>query len=152
MDISSHVDPGLRCMSDKELTGIILENLIDNAIKFHNYSDRVNPFVRVEITSKGDQVLLSVVDNGIGVDEKNKNEIFKLFVRATDRSDTGGIGLYLSKLATLKLGGDITVSKSMEGYTVFKVLLPQDLSPVIEKRQADEMRREKRKQKLLKAT
>jgi len=146
------VDPGLRCISDKELTGIILENLIDNAIKFHNYSDRVNPFVRIEITSKGDQVLLSVVDNGIGVDEKNKNEIFKLFVRATDRSDTGGIGLYLSKLATLKLGGDITVSKSMEGYTVFKVLLPQDLSPVIEKRQADEMRREKRKQKLLKAT
>lgn len=131
---------------------IILENLIDNAIKFHNNSERVDPFVRIEIGYEGEWVAVKVIDNGIGIDKESKDKIFQLFVRATERSDTGGIGLYLSQLATLKLGGDIHVTKSEEGYTVFKVLFPQDLTPIIEKRREEELKKEKQKQKVLKVT
>lgn len=148
IDISYDVEPGLQFRSDKEMAKIILENLIDNAIKFHNYSQRVDPFVRVEIASEGGCVSVKVIDNGIGIDKESKDKIFQLFVRATERSETGGIGLYLSKLATLKLGGDIVVDKSEEGYTIFKVLFPPDLVPVIERRNAEETMREKQKQKV----
>ncbi|MEQ8363738.1 MAG: tetratricopeptide repeat-containing sensor histidine kinase [Cyclobacteriaceae bacterium] len=152
IDISYNVEPDLDFRSDKEMAKIILENLIDNAIKYHNNSLRVDPFVRIEIGKEGKWVSAKVIDNGIGIDEESKEKIFQLFVRASERSDSGGIGLYLSKLATIKLGGDIVVSKSEEGYTVFKVLFPPDLVPVIEKRKAEDLRREKQKQKVLKVT
>jgi signal transduction histidine kinase len=152
IDISYYVEPDLDFRSDKEMAKIILENLIDNAIKYHNDSARVDPFVRIEIGREGEWVCAKVIDNGIGINEDSKDKIFQLFVRASERSDSGGIGLYLSKLATIKLGGDIYVSKSEEGYTVFKVLFPPDLIPVIEKRKAEELKREKQKQKVLKVT
>lgn len=152
IDISYTIAPDLNFRSDKEMAKIILENLIDNAIKYHNDSERVNPFVRIEIGKERDWVCVKVIDNGIGIDEDSKDKIFQLFVRASERSDSGGIGLYLSKLATLKLGGDIYLSKLEEGYTVFKVLFPPDLAPVIERRKAEELRREKQKQKVLKVT
>ncbi|MCB0491012.1 MAG: tetratricopeptide repeat protein [Cyclobacteriaceae bacterium] len=152
IDISYYVAPDLEFRSDKEMAKIILENLIDNAIKYHNDSARVDPFVRIEIAREGEWVCAKVIDNGIGINEDSKDKIFQLFVRASERSDSGGIGLYLSKLATIKLGGDIYVSKSEEGYTVFKVLFPPDLIPVIEKRKAEELKREKQKQKVLKVT
>ncbi|MEQ9414775.1 MAG: tetratricopeptide repeat-containing sensor histidine kinase [Cyclobacteriaceae bacterium] len=151
-DISYSVVPYLVFSSDMEMAKIILENLIDNAIKYHNNSMRVDPFVKIEIGKEGKWVCAKVIDNGIGIDEESKEKIFQLFVRASERSDSGGIGLYLSKLATIKLGGDIHVSTSEEGYTVFKVLFPPDLVPVIEKRKEEEVRREKQKQKVLKVT
>ncbi|MFZ1808788.1 MAG: tetratricopeptide repeat-containing sensor histidine kinase [Cyclobacteriaceae bacterium] len=150
--ISYYVAPDLDFRSDKEMAKIILENLIDNAIKYHNDSTRIDPFVKIEIGMEGEWVSAKVIDNGIGIDEESKDKIFQLFVRASERSDSGGIGLYLSKLATVKLGGDIYLSKSKEGYTVFKVLFPPDLVPVIEKRKAEELKREKQKQKVLKVT
>jgi len=150
IDISYYVEPGLKFRSDKAMAKIILENLIDNAIKFHNYSERVDSFIRIEITAEGEWVSVKVIDNGIGIDRESKDKIFQLFVRATERSETGGIGLYLSKLATLKLGGDIYASETEEGHTVFKVLFPPDLISIIEKRDAEERKREKQKQKVLK--
>lgn len=152
IDISYSVAPDLNFWSDKGMAKIILENLIDNAIKYHNDSKRVDPFVRIEIAKEGERVCAKVIDNGIGIDEESKDKIFQLFVRASERSESGGIGLYLSKLATTKLGGDIYVSKSEEGYTVFKVCFPPDLVPVIEKRKEEELKREKQKQKVLKVT
>ena len=150
--ISYQVQPDLKFRSDKEMAKIILENLIDNAIKFHNDSARVDPFVRVEIGTEGEWVSVKVIDNGIGIEKDSKNKIFQLFVRASERSDSGGIGLYLSKLATLKLGGSIDVTTSSEGYTVFKVLFPPDLIPIIAQRKEDELKREKHKQKVLKVS
>lgn len=152
INITYYVQPDLDFRSDKEMAKIILENLIDNAIKYHNDSTRIDPFVKIEIGMEGDWVSVKVIDNGIGIDEESKDKIFQLFVRASERSDSGGIGLYLSKLATVKLGGDIYLSKSKEGYTVFKVLFPPDLVPVIEKRKAEELKREKQKQKVLKVS
>jgi len=44
--------------------------------------------------------------------------------RASERSGTGGIGLYLSKLATEKLGGKINLRTTSEGHTEFYVFFP----------------------------
>ena len=84
--------------SDKELVRIVLENLIDNAIKFYNDSDRVNSFVKIHINSmpKGG-VIVRVIDNGIGISESSPGKLFQMFSRASERSETGGIGLYITK-------------------------------------------------------
>ena len=49
---------------------------------------------------------------------------FQMFMRASERSDTGGIGLYLAKLATEKVGGEINLVSTDEKYTEFIVQFP----------------------------
>lgn len=119
--------------SDTELVRLVLENLIDNAIKFYNDSDRVTPFVHIKIYNKGESsVSVSVIDNGIGVTAPKPEKIFQIFSRGSERSETGGVGLYLSKLATEKLGGTIQLQYTPEGYTEFYVSLPSKLPELIE--------------------
>lgn len=150
MKFTYDVEPGLNFRSDKEMTRIILENLIDNAIKFYNDSQRIDPFVYVRVFSEGQHVVVKVTDNGIGIDESSKDKIFNLFVRASERSDSGGIGLYLSKLASTKLGGTIELTPTSDSTTQFTVTFPRDLLGVLEERRAEELKREKQRQNAIK--
>jgi signal transduction histidine kinase len=122
--IKKEVDKALSFNTDRELIRIILENLIDNAIKFHNDSDRIDPFARVKIDQTNGSLEVYVIDNGLGVSQVDPVKIFQMFSRASERSGTGGIGLYLTKLATERLGGIISLGVTSEGYTEFKVTLP----------------------------
>ncbi|NJN41115.1 MAG: sensor histidine kinase [Flammeovirgaceae bacterium] len=140
--INRQVNVDVDLKSDNELVAIILENLIDNAIKFHNESPRVTPFVNIRIETEGNKVAIRVIDNGIGIKHIDKEKIFQMFVRASQRSDTGGIGLYLSKLATEKLDGVIDLRTTKEGYTEFIVKLPADLGPILAKRIEVEKKKE----------
>jgi signal transduction histidine kinase len=124
LSISKDICPKINFQSDKEFVRIILENLIDNAIKFHNDSDRVEPFVNISIHEKDDHVSINVVDNGIGISEGHPDKIFQMFSRASERSETGGIGLYITKTAAEKLGGTVHLKTTPEGYTEFYVKLP----------------------------
>ncbi len=127
MEITYEVSEGVAFNSDRALVEIVLENLIENAVKFYNKSDRVQPFVKILATEEQDFVVIKVIDNGIGIDERSREHIFELFIRASERSESGGIGLYLSKLAVTKLGGTIDFFSSAEGFTEFTVRLPKDL-------------------------
>lgn len=124
-EIKKHIQNDITLQSDKDLVRIILENLIDNAIKFHNDSDRVDPFVEIRISNENEKgVVARVIDNGIGIAEVKPDKIFQMFSRASERSGTGGIGLYLSKLATEKLGGQIHLRTTPDGHTEFYVTFP----------------------------
>ena len=129
--------------SDKKLVRIILENLISNSIKFYDQSIRVEPYVRIEVSKENNFLLFSVVDNGIGINEDSKNNIFQMFVRASERSQTGGIGLYLSRLATEKLGGTIELVSMPDKLTCFHVKIPVDLEPVVKAREEERLMKEK---------
>lgn len=124
LSIEREVGEVVKFRSDSSLLRIILENLIDNAIKFYNDSQRIKPFVKIQIGMEGDQIGIHVIDNGIGISEADPEKIFQMFSRASERSGTGGIGLYLSKLATEKLGGVINFRTTEQRYTEFYVLFP----------------------------
>jgi signal transduction histidine kinase len=147
LTVQTKIDPKVNLKSDLGMVKIILENLIDNAIKFYTASERVDPFVRISIASVNETVQVSVVDNGIGIHEANQHKIFELFVRASERSESGGIGLYLSRLATSKLGGEINFTKTEEGHTQFTALFPPDLQPILDKRKEEEKRLQAEKEK-----
>lgn len=124
-EIKKDIQPNISFQSDKDLVRIILENLIDNAIKFYNDSERIQPFVHIKIGMQdAKEVVVQVIDNGIGIAEAKPDKIFQMFSRASERSGTGGIGLYLSKLATEKLGGQIQLRTNPDGYTEFFVSFP----------------------------
>lgn len=150
LKITYDVEDNLNFRSDREMTRIILENLIDNSIKFYNDSQRMDPFVRVRVFNQGENVVVKVTDNGIGIEENSRSKIFNLFVRASERSDSGGIGLYLTRLATSKLGGTIEFTPTADNTTEFTVTFPRDLLLVLEERRAEERKREKQQQNTIK--
>ncbi len=129
--INTFIDPRAEIQSDKELVRIVLENLIDNAIKFYNDSERVESFMNVHISNvDNNTVKARVIDNGIGISESSPSKLFQMFSRASERSETGGIGLYITKTATEKIGGRVGLLTTPEGYTEFYVIFPK--TPYIE--------------------
>ncbi len=140
--ISYEIEQGFTFKSDRDMMRIVLENLIDNAIKFYNESERIEPFAKIQIAKQADNVIIKVTDNGVGINDETKEKIFQMFVRASERSETGGIGLYLSKLATGRLGGTIEFSSTPQKYTEFTVVFPLDLGPILDKRNEQERIRE----------
>ncbi len=136
--ITSEIEPGCSIVSDNALVRIILENLIDNAIKFYNTSDRLDPFARIKLLRDGESVKVMVEDNGIGMNHRDGKDIFQMFMRASERSEIGGIGLYLAKLASEKIGGEVNLSHSDSRGSLFEVIFPPDLNVVIRNRSKGE--------------
>ncbi len=124
VEINVDIEDGLNLTSDLELLRVIYGNLINNAIKFRDTSDRRDSFINISASKTTNSIELNITDNGIGINETETEKIFEVFSKATDIADSSGIGLYLVKLAVEKLSGSISFEESEDGYTVFKVILP----------------------------
>ena len=99
----------------------ILQNLISNAVK---YSE---PGGSVEISSRvsGDNFVLTVADQGIGMDEKSAEKAFQPFFRVADSKEVGtGVGLSVVKLSVEALGGTISLDTAPGKGSTFTILLP----------------------------
>lgn len=112
----------------KRLKQIAL-NLITNAIKF---TPRGSVTVELFLSPENPDLLnITVIDTGIGINEKDLNKIFEAFERASDTpgrlSQGTGLGLTISKQLAEKLGGSISIN-STEGYGSAFTLLT-DISP-----------------------
>ncbi len=84
----------LTVMGSKSLLEELIYNLCDNAIRYN----RPNGKVVIRIGKKGERIVLSVSDNGIGIAPQYQNRVFERFYRV-DKSrsrDTGGTGLGLA--------------------------------------------------------
>ena len=112
--------PAVWC--DRRLVGLVLQNLISNALKF---SADESPEVRVEAqeTSLGWEV--RVHDNGIGVPEIHRDEVFDVFKRLHGRSEFAGsgIGLAVCKRIVQQHGGMIWCTASPTGGATFHFTL-----------------------------
>jgi len=144
-NIRTDVEEGAALITDRTLLSIVLENLVDNAIKFQNTSDRAESFVLIRVDRVEEGIRIKVIDNGIGIDRMSAEKIFQMFVRASERSETGGLGLYLSRIAVEKLGGEISLHITEEKWTEFRVILPADLNTILEERRQAELQREMEK-------
>ena len=146
ISISYEIEPNLIVKSDSFLIGLIVENLISNSIKFYNNSTRAFPYVKIAIFGREDKVVIKVDDNGIGILPEMEPTIFKLFGRGSDRSETGGVGLYTAKQAAEKLEGTIGF-KSERELTTFEAVLPMDMGPILRKQRDLENKLEERRKK-----
>ncbi|WP_300632276.1 HAMP domain-containing sensor histidine kinase [uncultured Duncaniella sp.] len=120
--INVDVDEAAAIEADKAHLSNILNNLIDNAIKYSGDS--------VEITLSGNEREISVKDNGIGIPAKSIPYLFNKFYRVPhgNRQDVRGygIGLYYVKSILDKMGWNIDVrSKEKEG-SVFTIKFSND--------------------------
>ena len=99
----------------------IVSNLLANAIKFTPEEG----IVSLSLHRQGDDVMLSVSDNGCGIDAKDLPHVFEPFYQATNAENRGtGVGLALVHQIVHSLGGKITVQSQQGEGTTFKVQLP----------------------------
>jgi signal transduction histidine kinase len=110
-------------ISDARRMGVIINNLISNAIKYVDTS-KSNHEITVEVLVYNDMATIEVSDNGIGIEAEKLDKIFTLFYTTTNSITGSGLGLYITKETVEKLKGYITInSKKGEG-TKIKVVIP----------------------------
>lgn len=102
----------------------LLQNLITNAIKFSNDS----PMIFITSRMEEKNVVFSVRDEGIGIEEQYFEKIFKIFQRLNPRKDIEGIGIGLSicKRIVERHKGSIWVESEPGKGSVFSFSLPKD--------------------------
>lgn len=123
VDFQIDIHDELRLMSDEKRVNVVMKNLILNAIKYRD-PQRDQPFIRVSARENGMYMLISVEDNGEGIDPDIQDKIYDMFYRASERSSGSGLGLYIVREMLQKLEGTIELrSKPGEG-SEFTVKLP----------------------------
>jgi signal transduction histidine kinase len=124
VELSVGTPDSLPVMADPEKLERVLLNLLSNAMKFVPDGGRV----RVGLGVVGDDVVLSVEDNGPGVPVALRAAIFERFRRGDDnttrRFGGTGLGLAIAKELVERHGGRIEVGDGAEGGALFRVKLP----------------------------
>lgn len=121
-EVIANFHPAFEVFAVKSYMVSILQNLVDNAIKY-SHPDRIP---QVTITSKKeiDSTIVEVSDNGIGIDvSKYGNDIFKLHKRLNSHEKGDGIGLYLTKSHIESMGGEVTLESTPDEGSVFYLKL-----------------------------
>jgi signal transduction histidine kinase len=114
--------------ADKNMLKLILRNLISNAIKFTKPGGEI----RVFAISKKDWVEITISDNGIGINEEIRKELFKTSSNSstigTANEKGSGLGLILCKEFVERQGGQIWVKSEIGIGSNFKFTLPLNIS------------------------
>ncbi len=101
----------------------IIYNLINNAIKFK--SPERKPEIFITTTRRKHFIILSVKDNGIGIDDTRQKEIFSKYYRIDNSIEGSGIGLHLVKELVTNAGGKILIESQLNKGTEFKIYLKE---------------------------
>ncbi len=114
---------GASLYSDAYRLSLILNNLVSNAIKYHDQKKKT-PEIHIHAVIDKAQLQMEFRDNGIGIAEELVKKIFDMFFRATDKSEGAGLGLYIVKETIEKLRGTIQVESMLHQGTTFKIRIP----------------------------
>jgi signal transduction histidine kinase len=108
-------------LSEKNLRSVVY-NLLSNALKYHAPERR--PQVRLRAWCEDQHLLLTVQDNGLGLDPASQHKLFGMFQRLHDHVEGSGIGLYMVKRMIENAGGRIEVQSTLGVGSTFLVYLP----------------------------
>lgn len=111
----------------------VFQNLISNAIKFRKPG--VKPVVTISSSESDGFHLISISDNGIGIDERYADKVFQMFERLHTRQEYAGtgIGLALCMKVISEMGGEIWLKSKPNHGTIFYIKLPVHANSVITK-------------------
>lgn len=102
-----------------DLLSEVFANLIGNAVKFGGPA--VNVTIRVE--ERGEDVVVSVEDDGPGIPDTVKPRLFGRLSRGTHRESGSGLGLYICRMLIERYSGEIWVEDRPEGGTAIRFSL-----------------------------
>lgn len=112
--LATRVEPGIFAKIDIEGMEMALRNLLENAFLY----SLASPEVLVELCRDGKNCILTVADNGRGIDRDEKKNIFRMFYRVRSSGETirgTGLGLYIVKSIVQRHKGSIKVASEGSG-------------------------------------
>ncbi len=100
----------------------IIQNLVTNALKYR-HPDR-NLVISISSEKVNDGVKLMVTDNGLGIPEKQRHNLFNKYTRFHEHVEGTGVGLYLVRQLLGRNGGSIDVVSEENVGTTFTIFIP----------------------------
>lgn len=127
INLRNNIDPGKTIYTEQNTYRLVLRNLISNALKF----TPVGGEIKINLEEYREDVIVSVHDNGIGIQESMRKKLFEndnhFSTRGTENEKGTGIGLMLCKEFVEKNNGSIWAEKNEGKGTTFYVKLKNAL-------------------------
>lgn len=124
IELSSPREPLPKIKVDPDKIHDVLQNLIDNAIKY----TKEGGIVAVSVSMEGKDLHFAVKDNGIGIPDAEKGKIFSRFFRAINairtETDGSGLGLFIAESIVKRHAGKIWFESTINVGTTFHITLP----------------------------
>lgn len=122
--IEVHIAPGIAMDSQPGALGQILINLVNNAY-LHAFEGRAHGVLTIGAEVAGEEVTLTVADNGVGMPQERLDKLFQPFFSTKIGQGGTGLGmLIVQNLLTKNLGGRIAVQSTVGEGTRFRITLP----------------------------
>ena len=119
------LDESLQAQVDANRLASVLDNLIENAIKY----SPLDSTLEVVLERNGDRAVVRVRDQGPGIPDEQKGKLFTMFGkvgnRPTGKETSTGLGLYIARMLTELHGGSLEQQNLHPG-TEFRLLLPSE--------------------------
>ena len=116
---------------DRAQLAQLFQNLIGNALTYHGTEP---PELIVSASERGGEWIIDVADNGIGIPEHQRQEVFEIFRRLHPQETYPGtgIGLAICRRVVLRHGGRIWIESNQPRGSIFRIAIPvaQPASPV----------------------
>jgi len=116
-----NIEPEIEIAGDPLLLQLLISNLIENAVK---YSPREKPII-CKLNKEGNDAIMNIIDEGIGVADSEKTKIFEKFYRtgneSTRRTQGTGLGLYLCSKIAGDHNADISVTNNIPSGSNFAI-------------------------------
>ncbi len=115
------IAPEIEIAGDPLLLQLMISNLIENAIKYSSKEKTIT----CQLSKSGDNVILNIIDEGIGIADSEKTRIFQKFYRtgneATRKTQGTGLGLYLCSKIAEDHNADISVTNNVPSGSNFAI-------------------------------
>ena len=110
---NDHAEPEIEVKGDALLLQIMINNLVENAIKYSAKEKAITFYLKKEVSN----VVLNIIDEGAGIPVEEKKKIFEKFYRvgneATRKTQGTGLGLYLCRKIAADHNADISVTNNI---------------------------------------
>jgi len=114
------IEEDIRVFSDSQVLEIVVMNLLDNAVKYGMDKD-----VTVHLCQQGNNGILKVIDQGLGIPDAEKKEVFQRFYRLEDEEYKGiegtGLGLFIVKELLTKIDSTVSIANNSPSGSVITV-------------------------------
>ena len=127
--VETRIEAGVTVMADADLLRQVVQNLINNAIKYNDHDGRIGIFLR----TRPKLVKLTVFNTGPGIALEDRERIFERFFRVDKArgrdGGNAGLGLSLAREIARAHGGDLYLADARPGGTAFTLRLPVAKGP-----------------------